>query len=192
MKSQTEIYRKLVEVMSKVGKIAKKGHNDYHNYDYVREADLVEKIRDLLTEVGVAFLTDVVEQRQEEDLSKVKMKFTLVDIESGEFIESHYWGEGQDKGDKGLYKSYTGATKYFLLKTFLIPTNDDPEADESVDIANNRSNTDNIEQIKDHKDENGLRCEECGVSISSGVANYCEQNLDRLLCFDCQPQHKSN
>jgi hypothetical protein len=40
-------------------------------------------------------------------------------------------GEGQDAGDKAVYKAMTGALKYCLLKTFLIPTGDDPERDET-------------------------------------------------------------
>ena len=42
-------------------------------------------------------------------------------------------GAGDDGADKGLYKAYTGAVKYFLMKTFLIPTGDDPEADTKAD-----------------------------------------------------------
>ena len=34
---------------------------------------------------------------------------------------------GADTGDKALYKAYTSGVKYFLLKTFLLPTDDDVE-----------------------------------------------------------------
>jgi hypothetical protein len=55
-------------------------------------------------------------------------------------------GEGQDAGDKGPYKAMTGAQKYALMKTFMIPTGDDPEADEDVDKRNS-------EEQKDHQQD---------------------------------------
>ncbi len=51
----------------------------------------------------------------------------LLDVDSGESHVSTAYGQGQDKGDKGVYKAATGAEKYFLLKTFLIATGDDAE-----------------------------------------------------------------
>ncbi len=48
----------------------------------------------------------------------------------GSSVKNTAAGEGLDQnGDKGTYKAITGATKYFLLKLFLIPTGDDPETD---------------------------------------------------------------
>ena len=41
-------------------------------------------------------------------------------------------GEIDQDGGKGLCKVMTGALKYALMKTFLIPTGDDPERDETA------------------------------------------------------------
>lgn len=125
--------------MSQVNRVPKNGYNSFHKYNYATESDLTESIRPILIECGLAFFTTVLEQNREGEFTKVKMEFTLVDIDTGEMLKSTYWGEGQDKGDKGLYKAYTGATKYFLMKTFLIPTGDDPEADTTVDERNEKS-----------------------------------------------------
>jgi len=130
--NQSSIYKKIGKVMQKIERIPKNGFNEYHKYHYVTEADLMDKIRPLLAEVGLAFYSSVLEQQRDNELmlTKVKMEFVLADADTGECIKSIYWGEAQDKGDKGLYKAYTGATKYFLMKTFLIATGDDPERDE--------------------------------------------------------------
>ena len=53
--------------------------------------------------------------------------YKFVDIESGESIGDFACGQGADKGDKGVYKAITGAIKYVYMKTFNIPTGDDPE-----------------------------------------------------------------
>lgn len=125
--NQSSIYKKIGKVMQKIERIPKNGFNEYHKYHYVTEADLMDKIRPLLAETGLAFYSSVLEQQKDKELTKVKMEFVLADADTGECIKSIYWGEAHDKGDKGLYKAYTGATKYFLMKTFLIATGDDPE-----------------------------------------------------------------
>jgi hypothetical protein len=139
MSEQKNIFSKIAKVMSQVNRVPKNGYNSFHKYNYATESDLTESIRPILLEAGLAFFSNVVEQEREGEFTKVKMEFTLADIETGEVLKSTYWGEGQDKGDKGLYKAYTGATKYFLMKTFLIPTGDDPEADSSVDERNSKN-----------------------------------------------------
>jgi hypothetical protein len=134
---------KLSQVMKEVGYVPKKGYNDFHKYNYVMEADLVDAIRDKLAEQKVFVFSSVDEIIQDEVFDKdgalwgwrtrVKMTFTLVDGESGEQFSVTYYGTGDDKGDKGAYKAYTGAVKYFLMKSFLVATGDDPEADTETD-----------------------------------------------------------
>ncbi|WP_057768116.1 ERF family protein [Cytobacillus praedii] len=143
MSQLKSIYSKIGDVMSKVSRVPKNGYNSFHKYNYATESDLTESIRPILQESGLAFFSNVLEQDREGEFTKVKMEFTLADIETGEVLTSTYWGEGQDKGDKGLYKAYTGATKYFLMKTFLIPTGDDPEADSTVDERNSQKTKNN-------------------------------------------------
>lgn len=130
------LYKKIAAVMGASDRVPKRGRNKFHNYDYATEADLVESLRGLLAEQGLAFLVSVVSQERipsemkAGDFTRVELEFTLACADTGESVSCRMWGEGQDPGDKGLYKAYTGAVKYFLMKTFLIPTGDDPEADQ--------------------------------------------------------------
>lgn len=121
------LHKKLLAIMGEVGRIPKNGVNSFHKYNYVLESDLVDAIRKLLVKHGVAFYGSVLEQSRSEEFTKVSMRFTFADTESDETLALDFWGEGQDKGDKGLYKAYTGAEKYCLMKTFLIPTGVDPD-----------------------------------------------------------------
>lgn len=123
------VIKKLHEVMKRIDRVPKNGYNSFHGYEYVTETDLVEKLRGILADVGLFVRTTILEVAKEMDLSRVKAQFDVIDVETGEYISEVFWGEGQDKGDKGFYKAYTGAEKYFLMKTFLIPTGDDPEDD---------------------------------------------------------------
>ena len=133
--------QKLARVLAEVHRVPKNGRNDFHNYDYVTESDLVDHIRDKLAEQGVAIFpsvrdSKVVEledhRKRQTFLTTVTLDVTLIDGESGDLMTTTWIGQGLDPADKGYYKAYTGALKYFLLKTFLISTGDDPEREEAV------------------------------------------------------------
>ncbi len=123
------LHAKLAEVMGEISRVPKNGRNEFHKYDYVTEADLVEAVRDKLASRGVTLIPSAESVDRDGNLAFVRMTFTFVDAGSGETVSSSWFGSGEDKGDKALYKAYTGALKYFLMKTFLIATGDDPERD---------------------------------------------------------------
>lgn len=135
------LVRKLAEIMGGITRVAKRGRNDFHKYDYVTEADILDALRSELAARKIMVIPRVVRQtrtsveRKTKDgvktalLVDVDMVFTLMDGESGEVIECPWSGCGEDAGDKALYKAITGADKYFLMKTFMVSTGDDPEND---------------------------------------------------------------
>jgi hypothetical protein len=124
-------------VLTKINRVPKNGENKFHNYKFVTESDLSDAVRAHLGEVGVFIFTDQAEvtrtewkktsRGEEQWMTRVKLTHTFVDGDTGETFSVTSYGEGIDGGDKGLYKSITGATKYFLYKNFLISTGDDPE-----------------------------------------------------------------
>jgi hypothetical protein len=139
--------RKLATVLMDVHRVPKNGRNDFHGYDYVYESDLVDHIRTKLAEQGVALFPSVREHTVDElqdarnrtvYLTTVTLDVSLIDGESGDMMTTTWVGQGLDNGDKGYYKAYTGAIKYFLLKTFLISTGDDPENDDAPRPVNGR------------------------------------------------------
>ncbi len=118
--------------MKKTKSVAKTGRNDFHNYDYATEEDILREIRGPLTEEGLIILPTLVDEKQEGTVTTLHINFRIIDTESGEMVECRFTGKGEDKGDKGSYKAMTGAQKYFLTKTFMIPTGDDPERDDQL------------------------------------------------------------
>jgi hypothetical protein len=135
-KKETSIYAKLAEVLGEVHRVPKNGRNDFHKYDYVTESDLADHIRPLLAKNGLALMfgaeeiMDMGTDQKGNRLLAVKCSITLGDSDGNEIRET-IWGMGMDKGDKGVYKAMTGAMKYWLYKTFLVSTGDDPEIEES-------------------------------------------------------------
>ncbi|MCL5115715.1 MAG: ERF family protein [Firmicutes bacterium] len=138
-----KLAKKLAQIMSALARIPKNGYNRHFDYKYVMEADVTDTLRTLLAEHGVVVLSTIesIEQKVEPSTDGKKpsttttvwVDFTLVDSDSGEHWTSRYPGQGSDSTDKGIPKALTAATKYFLLKTFMLSSGDDPENDGKPD-----------------------------------------------------------
>lgn len=134
------IWKKISKVIVEVGKVPKDGWNDFHKYKYVTEEDLLSKIKPILNKNGlVIFPQPIYSEHICIDITtskglvptwftRVWIRFTIADVDSGETLTSVWKGVAADNGDKGIYKGYTGCTKYFVMKTFQISSGeDDPE-----------------------------------------------------------------
>jgi hypothetical protein len=136
---------KLIAILAEVGNVQKLGHNKAQDYHFARESDLVDKVRPIMARehlflhqtVARVEILDAGETRNgsKNRLVMVEMLFTWINADTGEAWQhpASFPGHGMDTGDKGVYKAMTGAEKYFLMKTFLVSTGDDPEGDERVD-----------------------------------------------------------
>lgn len=124
------ILNKLYSIMAEIPEIGKDKTNSFHGYKYTSEYAIKTAIHPLLVKHKVMFTTTLVDIKRETDITSIKLEYCFSDIETGEKISGVMPGEGQDKGDKGVYKAITGAIKYILTTTFLIATGDDPENDE--------------------------------------------------------------
>jgi len=138
-KDRATLYRKIAAVTAAVSRIPKNGENAYHHYRYATESDITDGLRELLKDNGLAFLPpsviswerdEVIDNPKQGPRTRVQVQFAIACCDTGEVFTAILWGEGQDTSDKGFYKAYTGAVKYFLMKTFLIATGDDTERDD--------------------------------------------------------------
>lgn len=131
---QTSIYKKILAVMSAVDRVQKDKRNDFHKYNYVSDEAIVGEVRKEIINQHLVVMPSQKSCTLTGDMTTLEVEYTMIDTDSGESVTSRVFGYGQDKGDKGVYKAATGAEKYFLLKTFMIPTGDDPEVD-SHDVS---------------------------------------------------------
>jgi hypothetical protein len=121
------LYAKLAHVMGQVERLPKTGHNAHFNYDFVTDADVSDTIRPMLAALGVAVLIKAEKPIQQDDKTLLPVTIKLVDSETGDHEESTWFGEANDRQDKGVNKAATAAVKYWLLKTFLFSTGDPRE-----------------------------------------------------------------
>ena len=137
------ILKKLHNVMTAISYIQKDKVNEFHRYSYASEEVIKKALHKEFVAQGIMFFMDILENivhdkqietksgRRDTSITGIKVKYSFVDVESGEYIQGTFAGAGEDTGDKGLYKAITGAIKYILTTTFLIPTGNDPENEEA-------------------------------------------------------------
>lgn len=125
----------------------KDGHNKYQNYHYISEAQYKAYYKRALVEVGLIWEMETVEYKVNPMPGNDKMHLIttvhlgrLIDPDTGKERSYMFLGSGQDNGDKALYKSITGALKYFLASTFLVAEYNDPER-ESAPVQQTRPAT---------------------------------------------------
>ena len=131
------VSKKLLAAIGKLGgTVPKTGWNSYSKYKYVTEADINGAVLPALLEQGLLLTTSVESVKEEVSTADQKNRFAsvvllhkIIDTESGEVLEFKSTGTGADTLDKAVYKAYTGACKYFLMKTFMLSGDDDPEND---------------------------------------------------------------
>jgi hypothetical protein len=131
-----KIAAKMAAAMQDIDAVTKKGRNENQKYNYVRAADVANEVRAALVKHGIAFTYDVEEVKNWEKASnsgsmlsycQIKVNCMFIDSESGESLPAGAVGWGMDSGDKAPYKAMTGALKYIMRMTFLIPDESDPE-----------------------------------------------------------------
>jgi ERF superfamily. len=188
---------KLVKVMAECSYVVKNGNNNFHHYQYVTSADVLEKVNAALTKykIGSVVLPELLSmvdvktvKGNIEKLAVVKIDIMLIDSESEETLSISGLGSGQDAGDKAVMKAQTAAIKYAYLLSLAISTGDDPEADAKTDV-----NSGVVPQIyrgarKPVPVKTGTSniCEDCGTTITERVERYSIGKYGKPLCMDCQ------
>ena len=125
------ILDKLHKIMIEADYIQKDGKNSFQKYSYTTEKAIKEKLQPLLIKYGVVFQLSTTNARVENNITCPDCIYTFHDVESGETLTGTFVGTGSARDEKGNYAAVTGAIKYILTSTFLIPTGDDPEDDKN-------------------------------------------------------------
>jgi hypothetical protein len=134
------LYQKLHEIQSQILGLGK--DKSSNSYKYVTGSKVLEHIKPLMNKYGLILKQEVLtidNERQDylvavntpnqktksEILTKVMMRFTWIDVQSGEKDENLFGANGQNDWEKGLGSALTYAERYFLLKYFHIATDED-------------------------------------------------------------------
>lgn len=133
------IYQKISEVMKKVEYLTKDDKVEFGTTKYkaISEEKVTSTIREQLVNLGIVILpvkqdatvTELMRTdksvNQRADVHTVYRIQNIDDTEDYILVESN--GSGVDTQDKAVGKAMTYAYKYMLLRSFAIPTGEDPD-----------------------------------------------------------------
>ena len=138
--SPLNIYQRLVEVRKCVTAIGKDAKTNFgEKFKYVSSNNILSVLRPAMDEFGLLLECRVTghtlntkwgDTDRKEHMTELDIEFVWVNADNpAEKIPCPFYGQGLDTGEKGVGKALTYAEKYFLLKFFNIPTDeDDPDA----------------------------------------------------------------
>ena len=138
------LHEKMLEVMKAIEYLNKDDHVKYRETDYraMSEEKVTSTVRKEFVRLGIVVFP--IEQTVSKDgnITTTNTKYKMVNVEDPmdyEILASS--GQGADTQDKGVGKAMTYSFKYMLLRTFAIPTGEDPDKissdqlDDDADIA---------------------------------------------------------
>lgn len=159
------IYQKLLKIQKRINGLSKDKAGN--NYKYVTGDKVLGELKPMMNDLGLILKQEVLSidnVRQDyqtrngsksEINSKVMMRFTWVDVDTGDKDENLFGANGQNDWDKGVGSALTYGERYFLLKYFHIATdeddidNTDRQTDEPIPFDVQINNCDNMECLGD-------------------------------------------
>lgn len=139
------VFEKINEVMKRIEYLTKDDKVEFGTTKYkaISEEKVTTEVRKELVDVGIVIApieqTMSVTELARSDKSvnqraDVNVKYRIQNIENvDDFIIVSSSGSGVDTQDKAIGKAMTYAYKYMLLRTFAIPTGEDPDKTSSAE-----------------------------------------------------------
>lgn len=128
------IHKAMLAVMRNIKEISKDQKNQHFRYNFRGIDQVYNVLHPLLKKNGIYQRPEVVEHHIQRD-GKTVTAVLIVDYhfvaEDGSSVNTRVIGMGADTGDKATNKALSGAHKYALLQTFVIPCDGMDEQDAS-------------------------------------------------------------
>lgn len=148
------IYQKILEVMKAIEYLNKDDHVEYKSTKYraMSEEKVTTTVRKELIKQGLVVFP--IKQTVEKDgnITTTNTTYRMVNVEDPtDYIDLASSGQGADTQDKGVGKAMTYSFKYLLLRTFAIPTGEDPDkiASEQIDDEMKRAEIKRLIEVTD-------------------------------------------
>ena len=132
------IYQKMLEVMKSIEYLNKDDRVEYKStkYKVMSEEKVTTTVRKELIKQGLVVFPIEQSVSQNGTITTTNTVYKMVNTENPEeFVILASSGQGADTQDKGVGKAMTYSFKYMLLRTFAIPTGEDPDKISSDQIS---------------------------------------------------------
>ena len=185
------IYEKIAAIMQEVQYLAKDDHVEFGSTKYkaLSEEKVTTIMREKLLKYNLVVFPVSQEASRTENITHVNVVYRMVNVENPEeFIEIVSCGDGADTQDKGPGKAMTYAFKYMWLRTFALPTGEDPDKISSAELDAKEARA---------KEQRQIICERCGNDVypvkkrngeiwkSADMEAYSLRKFGACLCADC-------
>ena len=185
------IYEKIAAIMQAVQYLAKDDNVEFGKTKYkaLSEEKVTSIMRKELVNHKLVVFPIAQTTHREGQITHVDVVYRMVNVENPEeYIEIASCGDGADTQDKGSGKAMTYAFKYMWLRTFALPTGEDPDKISSAEL-DDRQQREAVEQVI---------CEGCGKPIAPqrkrdgsiwapvDIAEYARARHGKALCWPCQ------
>lgn len=131
------IYQRMAEVMKDVQYLAKDDNVEFKTTKYkaISEEKVTSTMRKALIDHGLVVFPIKQQRERIGNITSVDVTYRLQNVDDPEdYIEVVSSGDGADTQDKGAGKAMTYAFKYMFLRTFAIPTGEDPDKISSAEL----------------------------------------------------------
>lgn len=182
------IYEKIAAIMTDVQYLAKDDHVSFGSTSYkaLSEEKVTSIMRAELLKYNLVVFPISQATNRTGNITHVDVVYRMVNVENPEeSIEIASCGDGADTQDKGSGKAMTYAFKYMWLRTFALPTGEDPD----------KISTEELEYKA--KTQQECICERCQKPIYpvkkrdgkpwevEDIVTYSRKMFGAQLCGDC-------
>ena len=140
----SKIAEAILKVSFSVGHVEKGGTNEHFKFKFQAWDDVLPAVRNACVEHGLTVVPSIVDVSKhvttyqdkygEKQIPKVTVQMSFTLMTGDETLVFDYFGESLDTDDKAIQKAATSATKYFFLKTFMIPVEGEVDPDEEKGV----------------------------------------------------------
>ena len=147
------IHQKMLEVMKSIERLQKDTGVEYNGrtqYKALSEEKVTSTVRQKFVELGIVVYPYEQEVIKEGNITTTNTKYRMVNVEDPmDYVDLASSGQGADTQDKGVGKAMTYSYKYMLLRTFAIPTGEDPDKIHSDTFTDMLENEEKGKKYKD-------------------------------------------
>lgn len=184
------IFEKISAIMTDIQYLTKDDHVSFGNTSYkaLSEEKVTSIMRAELLKYKLVVYPLVQTSSRTGSITHVDVVYRMVNVENPEeYIDIASCGDGADTQDKGSGKAMTYAFKYMWLRTFALPTGEDPDKISSAELDAIAS---------ERKKSSAIFCESCGAEIedyddgrdiipAAAMVKRSRERYGKTLCIKC-------
>lgn len=176
------IHQKMLEVMKAIEYLQKDDSVSFGSTKYkaMSEEKVTSTVRAKFVELGIVVYPFEQEVTKDGNITTTNTKYRMVNVDDPmDYVDLASSGQGADTQDKGVGKAMTYSYKYMLLRTFAIPTGEDPDKISSEELDAIEKNAKEKKAYKDKQEDLKKELKSLLETTNSDVPKFLEWATNR-------------